>query len=191
MDDSKSSTCTLPGYRTVNVIVSTRADRELSLEILAEKLSGCVYEPEIFPGLVYRRSDPKATIIAFATGKITSVGSKSEEAARMSIVTTVSEIARIEGEINVGNITTENVVATVDVGRQIDIDKVSGCVLKTIYEPEQFPGVIHRPKDNVVVIIFKSGKLVTTGSKSENEAKSTLCAASKTLKECGCLIEKT
>ncbi len=37
-----------------------------------------------------------------------------------------------------------------------------------MYEPEQFPGVIHRMIDpKVVFLIFASGKLVCTGAKKE------------------------
>jgi transcription initiation factor TFIID TATA-box-binding protein len=39
-----------------------------------------------------------------------------------------------------------------------------------MYEPEQFPGLIHRMVDpKTVILIFSSGKLVCTGAKTEKD----------------------
>jgi transcription initiation factor TFIID TATA-box-binding protein len=39
-----------------------------------------------------------------------------------------------------------------------------------MYEPEQFPGLIHRMLDpKTVILVFASGKLVCTGAKKETE----------------------
>jgi len=41
-----------------------------------------------------------------------------------------------------------------------------------MYEPEQFPGLIHRMRDpRVVLLIFSSGKMVITGAKEESEVE--------------------
>lgn len=34
----------------------------------------CSYEPELFPGLVFRMLDPKVTLLMFASGKIILIG---------------------------------------------------------------------------------------------------------------------
>jgi len=189
MRESRRLTQVLPSCKIVNVVVSTKIDRQVNVELLTEKLPHVVYEPEIFPGVIYRRNDPKATIIMFSTGKIVSVGSKSEDSARKSISTTVSEIAEIEGEkAGFKRITTENIVATSDVGCEVDIEKAANCVFDTTYEPEQFPGLIYRVKGNGVVTIFKSGKLVSTGSKSESKARSAIQHVYKILRNHDCLI---
>ncbi len=39
-----------------------------------------------------------------------------------------------------------------------------------MYEPEQFPGVIHRMVDpKTVILLFASGKIVCTGGKTEKD----------------------
>ena len=41
---------------------------------------------------------------------------------------------------------------------------------RSMYEPEQFPGLIHRMLDpKTVILLFASGKLVCTGAKKESE----------------------
>ena len=37
------------------------------------------YEPEVFPGLIYRMEKPKVTVLMFASGKINFVGAKKQE----------------------------------------------------------------------------------------------------------------
>ena len=37
-----------------------------------------MYEPEQFPGLIYRMDDPKVVILIFASGKLVCTGAKKE-----------------------------------------------------------------------------------------------------------------
>ena len=39
----------------------------------------CTYEPELFPGLIYRMIVPKITFLIFASGKIVITGAQKEE----------------------------------------------------------------------------------------------------------------
>ena len=39
----------------------------------------CQYEPEVFPGLVWRMASPKVTLLVFSTGKVVLTGAKDEE----------------------------------------------------------------------------------------------------------------
>jgi transcription initiation factor TFIID TATA-box-binding protein len=38
-----------------------------------------MYEPEQFPGLIYRMSEPKVVILLFASGKLVCTGAKKEQ----------------------------------------------------------------------------------------------------------------
>jgi transcription initiation factor TFIID TATA-box-binding protein len=38
-----------------------------------------MYEPEQFPGLIYRMGDPKTVLLLFTSGKIVCTGGKSKE----------------------------------------------------------------------------------------------------------------
>lgn len=64
----------------------------------------------------------------------------------------------------------QNIVASASLGGMIDLEKAAYTLEKTMYEPEQFPGLIYRmavPK--VVILLFASGKLVCTGAKQEQD----------------------
>lgn len=180
-----------PSVKVVNVVASTNANRQISIELLPTKLQKAVYEPEIFPGLIYRRNNPKTTVIIFSTGKIVSIGSRSKNLACESIRATISEIECIEGDkIRIERIRVENVVAVSDLCHYVDIDKIINYGIEHMHKPKGFHGIIHRIKNNVAVIIFKSGKVISVGSKSENEAKTTIYLTFKILKNNGCLLVK-
>ena len=62
----------------VNVVASTRVAEELLLKDIAIQLH-CEYEPEQFPGVVYRVKDPKLAILMFRSGRAVCTGGKNEE----------------------------------------------------------------------------------------------------------------
>ncbi len=52
----------------------------------------------------------------------------------------------------------------------IDLEKSAYALGRTMYEPEQFPGLIYRMDEpKVVILLFASGKLVCTGAKKEQD----------------------
>ena len=63
-----------------------------------------------------------------------------------------------------------NIVASVSLGGRIDLEKSTYMLQRTMYEPEQFPGLIYRMTEpKVVFLLFASGKLVCTGAKSAED----------------------
>ena len=55
-------------------------------------------------------------------------------------------------------------------GGQVDLEKTLSSLRKTMYEPEQFPGLIYRMDEpKVVILIFASGSLVCTGARKEQD----------------------
>jgi transcription initiation factor TFIID TATA-box-binding protein len=52
----------------------------------------------------------------------------------------------------------------------VNLERASMTLENSLYEPEQFPGLIHRMKDpKTVILIFGSGKIVITGAKFEDQ----------------------
>ena len=53
----------------------------------------------------------------------------------------------------------------------IDLERSAYSLGRTMYEPEQFPGLIYRMDEpKVVILLFASGKLVCTGARKEEDA---------------------
>lgn len=54
----------------------------IKLEALLEELqkySRCHYEPELFPGLIYKMEKPKVVLLIFTSGKINLAGAKTKQ----------------------------------------------------------------------------------------------------------------
>ncbi|MEM2850031.1 MAG: TATA box-binding protein, partial [Candidatus Bathyarchaeia archaeon] len=80
----------------------------------------------------------------------------------------------------------QNIVASANMGGKIDLEKAVFTLGRTMYEPEQFPGLIYRMDDpKVVILLFASGKLVCTGAKKEEEVKQAVHKLQKKLEEEG------
>ena len=64
-------------FKVQNMVASCDVKFPIRLEQLQTRHSQfCSYEPEIFPGLVYRMLDPKMVLLIFASGKIVLTGAK-------------------------------------------------------------------------------------------------------------------
>jgi len=51
----------------------------LNLNALALELENTEYEPEQFPGLVYKLAEPNATFLLFSNGKLVCTGTKNRQ----------------------------------------------------------------------------------------------------------------
>jgi len=113
----------------------------------------------------------KYKVSVFSTGKMISAGNHSEKAARNDLLTAsnyLSEHGLIK-EVNPGarirNIVLVGALRSFDIRASLPSLEQLG---KTIYEPEQFPGIIHYPSAlaGVAMLLFDSGKFVVAGVKS-------------------------
>lgn len=63
----------------VNIVVTANLYREINLDAAIVKLSNAIYEPEVFPGLIYKSDTPvKSVFLIFSTGKIVLTGVRDE-----------------------------------------------------------------------------------------------------------------
>jgi transcription initiation factor TFIID TATA-box-binding protein len=68
-----------------NIVASAKLNRELNLNNIAFSLENTEYEPEQFPGLVYRMDDPRVTFLLFGSGKIICTGGRSIEDVKRAV----------------------------------------------------------------------------------------------------------
>jgi len=158
-----------------NVVASTGIGREIDLTALSLSVVGADYNPEKFPGLIYRTEKPKTAALIFSTGKLVCTGAKSIEDLHKGLGQVFEKMESVG--IDTGEspeIIVQNIVASADLGTVINLTSIAiGLGLENIeYEPEQFPGLVYRlDKPKVVVLIFGSGKLVVTGGKKPEDAE--------------------
>ncbi len=154
-----------------NVVASATIDQKLDLKDIQKKFPDVEWNPEQFPGAVFRLKTPKTATLLFSTGKMVCTGSKSEEMARKAVKTVVQKLRK--GGIKIkkeATVTIQNIVASINLGGKVHLEEAARTLPRSMYEPEQFPGLIHRMLDpKTVILIFSSGKLVCTGGKTEKD----------------------
>ena len=69
---------TFPKVNVQNMVASGSIGIDLNLNSLAMELENTEYEPEQFPGLVYKLPGTRATFLLFSNGKIVCTGTRSE-----------------------------------------------------------------------------------------------------------------
>lgn len=162
-----------PEIKIQNVVSSADINQRLDLHEIAKKIKESRYEPDKFPGLVLKLSEPKAALLLFSSGKFVCTGTKSVEESARAIYKAIEKLEK--HGIKVGSkplIKAENIVASASLFLEVDIERLAMDMPNTLYEPEQFPGLIFRMKDpDVVFLIFSSGSLVCTGAKVEGDVK--------------------
>jgi transcription initiation factor TFIID TATA-box-binding protein len=158
-----------------NVVASTAIGQELDLQSLAIDLKGADFDPDKFPGLVYRVLDPHATALIFRSGKITCTGAESIPDVHEAIETVFEQLSSLGIEVRENpDIEVQNIVTSGDLGEKLNLNAIAiGLGLEnTEYEPEQFPGLVYRlDEPDVVVLLFGSGKTVITGGKEPEDAE--------------------
>lgn len=86
-----------PGFKVQNIVASASVGRELNLGaiVLGLELEGMEYEPEVFPGLVYRIKEPKSAILIFSSGRLVITGGKTIEDCEKSVDVLLDKLREI------------------------------------------------------------------------------------------------
>jgi transcription initiation factor TFIID TATA-box-binding protein len=88
-------------------------------------------------------------------------------------------------------VSVENVVASADVMQKMDLNEITRTFPDVEYHPDQFPGLVFRLKTpKTATLIFTSGKMVCTGSKSEEMARKAVKTVVQKLRKGGIKVKK-
>lgn len=163
--------------KVVNIVVSTSLEHDIPLEKMAATLSNTEYNPEQFPGLVIRIKEPKTTALIFSSGNVVCTGAKTMEEVDRSIKKIIKTLEKINIKIKIEpKINVQNIVASGNVGMDLNLNVLAMKLPNTEYEPEQFPGLVYKLGgkegcDRATFLLFSNGKIVCTGTKSEDEVE--------------------
>jgi transcription initiation factor TFIID TATA-box-binding protein len=167
-----------------NIVASTKFAEKLDLDVIAQTIKEAEYEPEQFPGLIYRIKEPKTATLLFTSGAANCTGAKSIEDVKANIKIISNKLEKMGVEVYKDHeIVIQNIVATSYIGGELNLSEVAVSLgLENVeYEPEQFPGLVYRLTDpKVALLLFGSGKLVCAGAK---KVKEVYTAVEKVIKE--------
>jgi transcription initiation factor TFIID TATA-box-binding protein len=163
--------------KIVNVIATAALGQEIDF-VKLRQFREIFHDSDVYGGRVayFKTSGMKGKVSIFASGKMISVGTKSEEKAfneleyaeRFLVEKGFTKPTQLRPKI-------QNIVLTTDFGKGINLEALA-INRGIIYEPEQFPGGILRIEEpyRACVLIFSSGKAVVTGLKASNQIKPTI-----------------
>ena len=181
---SKYSAAEPRDIKVVNIVVSTSLEHDIPLEKMAATLSNTEYNPEQFPGLVIRIKDPKTSALIFSSGKVVCTGARSMDKVQESIERIIESLKKINIDIKITpKINIQNIVASGNIGMDLNLNVLAMKLDNTEYEPEQFPGLVYKLMEaKATFLLFSNGKVVCTGTKSEAEVHAALDKLVETLK---------
>jgi len=174
-----------PTTQIQNVVSSVVLGQRLDLDEIAATMPNVEFDPEQFPGLVYRLKKHKTATLIFNTGKMVCTGAKSAKESKRAVHKIVKYLKEAGIEIT-GKpvITVQNIVASGNLHVALNLEKASLTLENSLYEPEQFPGLIHRMREpKTVILLFGSGKIVITGAKTEEQVPAAAIKISNRLQE--------
>ena len=181
-------------FRIQNVVATASLNQPLDLDAIVKAFPDTKWQPEVFPGLMFRLKRPKTCTLLFKTGRMVCTGAKSERESRRAVLKVARQLKKA-GIIITGNpeIKIQNIVASGSLGGPVDLEglceraRMGGSLM---YEPEQFPGMIYRMENrHVVFLIFSTGKIVCVGAKKEEDVYEVLEKLRRRLEEMGVLYK--
>ena len=138
----------------VNVVASTRVAEELDLPDIAIKLN-CEYEPEQFPGVVYRVKEPKLAILMFRSGRAVCTGGKNED----NIQTGIEMMTR---DLRAAGIETWDL-------KDVEIEVQNMVATYSLFYPEEYTGMARMDDNNTRVIDTPDGIRAATDEEVKDE----------------------
>jgi len=166
-------------------VASATLNVAVKLEKIVSNFDGIEYEPEQFPGVVYRIPNPKAAALIFSSGKIACTGAKSPKDSKAVVAKIVTKMRKIGIKVPRNyTVRLENIVASASLGRELNLDNIAFTLENTEYEPEQFPGLVFRmDQPKVTFLLFGSGKVICTGARTIKDVERAIAKVSKRLKK--------
>ncbi len=152
----------------MNVVATAELNQFVDLDRLVH-IEGFRYDPDIYRCAYLKDTRTRGKVSIFSMGKMIAAGSKSFDDARLDLEHGTRKLAAL-GLVKAIELTVklQNVVATGDMGKSIDIEKLSTKLPSVIYEPEQFPGAIYYAEEleGASVLVFANGRVVFAGLKT-------------------------
>ena len=138
----------------VNVVASTRVAEELDLPDIAIQLN-CEYEPEQFPGVVYRVVDPKLAILMFRSGRAVCTGGKNQNNIEVGI-------ERMTNDLQAAGIETWPL-------EKVEIEVQNMVATYSLFYPEDYDGMARMDDNNTRVIDTSDGIRAATDEEVADE----------------------
>lgn len=157
-------------YDVQNVVVTAQIADSLNLLDMTMKVPGAIYEPGKFPALRMKREN--AGFLLYSSGKIVCTGTKSPEEATKRIEDLRAELAKYNIKTTEPVVHVRNIVASVDLQRELKLHELAYSMDESEYNPEYFPAMKINT-GGTRILLFRTGKAIMPGMKSMKDVDKT------------------
>ena len=157
-----------------NIVATTHLAEHFDIPNLASSIRDCKYDPNEFSGLALNFRHPKTAALIFPSGRVVCTGAKNMDQLEDLINRAIDQIEKAGSKIpEEPEVEIQNIIATSHFNKTLDLAAVAKSnLMKNIrFQPEKFPGLIIKiDNPRAVVLLFKSGKIVCTGTNNLEDA---------------------
>jgi transcription initiation factor TFIID TATA-box-binding protein len=159
----------------VNIALNFNLSKKLDLHRVKASIPTSKFDPKKFNALVYKIRKPKCTALIFTSGKVTLLGCKNNVEIVFAIKNICDKLKLSGFSCFPTDLQFNNFAAVYNCGFQIRLNALFLLLPNCTYEPELFSGLIYRlPNSSISFMIFTTGKIIVTGSKSFDVLKEKL-----------------
>ena len=162
----------IPSYQLVNVVSTCSLGVEnIDLRKLALEKNFLEFNPLTFAAATFRIRSPRTTCLLFASGNMVITGSSNEHESRLAARKYCAVLQKCKLRVMFKDFGIQNIVASANVGFTINLQDIADEYSSyASYDPDLFPGLVFRSvQPKLVFLIFRSGKIVITGAKKNEE----------------------
>ena len=159
--------------RLDNMVASAYFYQPIDIAKIKDRFENAVYDKKTFPALIIRFFDIGTTVLLFSSGKAVITGAKSHDDVNATMSKLLQKIPEISTKVPSVDIV--NTVYTIETGTEFNLDEIALSLPNCEYDPEQFTGLVYRPKGiKAVLLIFSSGNMVCSGAKTLDDVYTAL-----------------
>ena len=103
MEQAKVNIEAEPVITIQNIVASGDLHMSIDLNEASILMENVMYEPEVFPGLIYRMQEPKTVFLIFSTGRIVCTGAKTKEIVGQAVEKLVDAVKELDITMVKGN----------------------------------------------------------------------------------------
>jgi transcription initiation factor TFIID TATA-box-binding protein len=162
----------VPPYELVNVVSTCSLGVEnIDLRKLALEKNFLEFNPLTFAAATFRIRSPRTTCLLFASGNMVITGSSNEHESRLAARKYCAVLQKCKLRVMFKDFGIQNIVASANVKFTINLQDIADEYSSyASYDPDLFPGLVFRSvQPKLVFLIFRSGKIVITGAKKNEE----------------------
>ncbi len=152
-----------------NVIASFNLQTNLDLQKIANLVDTAEYDPEQFPGLIFKLRSPKTITLIFSRGHCVCSGAKSIPNAKAALTIIYKKLRdlKIMALEKPPKITIQDIITSYNFGKPLILNDISKKLpaANIEYKPNEFPGLVYHDKaTDINVLMFSSGTIVGYGN---------------------------